>query len=326
MKFRVSLAVLLAPILLLAAACGSGSDQGSSSSPAASPTSATARLDLSKDDLGRAVNVGGNAYKRIVAMSPTVVELMYQVGAAPIARPNSADFPAQAKSLPDFGTAYNPNFEVIASLKPDLIIADAIIDQPMIESLSKLGAPVFALRVASFDDVVRGLRVVGALSGNADKGDSESSKLTAKFADIKSKLPASGPSVIVLVSAGPGQFIAEKDDSYLGDILKKMNAKNVVAASDPENFRFPGFSDYSKERILEKNPDVIIAVSIGGPPGTPSTAAQVKSDSALSTLSAVKNGRVYEVDPFVYVQSAGPRVSLILDELPRLLYPTIFKS
>jgi ABC-type Fe3+-hydroxamate transport system substrate-binding protein len=52
----------------------------------------------------------------------------------------------------------------------------------------------------------------------------------------------------------------------------------------------------------------------------------VKSDSALSSLTAVKTGRVFEVDPFVYVQSAGPRVSLILDELPHLLYPDVFKS
>jgi iron complex transport system substrate-binding protein len=228
--------------------------------------------------------------------------------------------------VPDFGAAYTPNFEVIASMKPDLIIADAIIDQDKIESLSKLGAPVFALQVASFDQVVKGLRVVGALSGNQEKGDAEAARLVTKLSDIKAKLPAGGPTVMVLVSAGPGQFIAEKDDSYLGDILKKLNARNQVAAADPENFRFPGFSDYSKEKIIEKNPDVIIAVSIGGPPGTPSTASQVKGDSALGTLSAVKNGRVYEVDPFVYVQSAGPRLSLILDELPRLLYPDVFKS
>ncbi|HEY7270514.1 MAG TPA: ABC transporter substrate-binding protein [Dehalococcoidia bacterium] len=324
---KLLLGILATCALLLATACGSGSSKSSSpTQPAAPPTESPVKLDLSKDDLGRAVGATAAPYKRIVAMSPTVVELMYQVGATPIGRPNSADFPAQAKSLPDFGTAYNPNFEVIASMKPDLIIADAIIDQPVIDSLSKLGAPVFALKIASFDDVVRGLRVVGALSGNQSAGDAEAGKLTAKLTDIKSKLPATGPSVIVLVSAGPGQFIAEKDDSYLGDILKKMNAKNVVASTDPENFRFPGFSDYSKERILEKNPDVIIAVSIGGPPGTPSTADQVKSDSALSTLSAVKNNRVYEVDPFVYVQSAGPRLNLILDELPRLLYPTVFKS
>jgi iron complex transport system substrate-binding protein len=104
-----------------------------------------------------------------------------------------------------------------------------------------------------------------------------------------------------------------------------MKATNLVT-NEPDNFRFPGITDYSDEKIVEKNPDVIIAVSIGGPPGTPKTSDQVKSAPALASLSAVKNGRVYEVDPFVYVQSAGPRLALLLDELPRLLYPDLFKG
>ncbi len=313
---------LAAPLALFAVACGSS--YGDSKAAAPSATVAAQKVDLSKDDLGRAVTVTTPA-KRIVAMSPSVVELMYQVGATPIGRPNSADFPAEAKTIPDFGTAYTPNLEVIAAMKPDLIIADAIIDQPMIDQLSRLGAPVFAVKVASFDDVVKGLRVVGALSGNQEAGNREATKLETKFNEIKAKLPAGGPSVVVLVSAGPGQLIAEKDDSYLGDMLRKLGARNVVT-TEPENFRFPGFTDYSREKIIEKNPDVVIAASIGGPPGTPKTSDQIKGDSALGTLKAVKDGRVYEVDAFVYIQSAGPRVSLILDELPRLLYPSIFKA
>ncbi len=96
--------------------------------------------------------------------------------------------------------------------------------------------------------------------------------------------------------------------------------------TEPENFRFPGFTDYSPERIIEKNPDVVLTMSLGGPPGTPKTADALKSNPALSTIKAVKEGRVYEVDPFVYLQSAGPRVSQMLDELPRLLYPNVFKA
>jgi len=322
MKIHRTLLLAL-PLLFLSAACGdSYKDETGAAGPAASPAAAL-KIDVSKDDLGRAVNVPA-APKRIVAMSPSVVELMFAVGATPVGRPSSADFPEAAKSVADFGGAYTPNYEVIAAMKPDLIIADAIIDQASIEPLARLGAPVFAIKVSSFDGVLRGLRVVGALSGNQAAGEREAAKLESKMAEIKAKLPASGPSVIILVSAGPGQFIAGLDDSYLGDILKKMGARNVT--SGPENFRFPGFTDYSRERIIEKSPDVIIAVSIGGPPGTPKTADAIRADSALGTLKAVKEGRVYEVDPFVYVQSAGPRVALILDELPRLLYPTVFKT
>jgi iron complex transport system substrate-binding protein len=140
---------------------------------------------------------------------------------------------------------------------------------------------------------------------------------------VQAKLPASGPSFLVLVQAGPGQFIAEKNGSYLSDILKLLKARNVVT-TEPDNFRFPGFTDYSPERILEKNPDLVITMSLGGPPGTPKTSEALKSNSALASLKAVREGRVHEVDPTVYLQSAGPRVAVMLDELPRVLYPNVF--
>jgi iron complex transport system substrate-binding protein len=96
--------------------------------------------------------------------------------------------------------------------------------------------------------------------------------------------------------------------------------------TEPDNFRFPGFTDYSPERIIEKNPDVVLTMSLGGPPGTPKTSDALKNNPALSTLKAVKEGRVYEVDHIIYLQSAGPRVSQVLDELPRLLYPNVFAA
>ena len=309
---------------LFVVACGDSTQEETKKAapPASSPA---AVIDLSKDDLGRNVSPPASA-KRVVAMSPSVVELMYAVGATPVGRPSSADYPEPAKSVPSFGTSYQPSFEEIVNMKPDLIIADAIIDAgPTMDSLVKLNVPVYAVRVTSFEDITKSLRVVGALTGNKDAGEREAKKLETKMTDVQAKLPANGPSFLVLVSAGPGQFIAEKNGSYLADLLKTLKARNLVS-TEPDNFRFPGFTDYSPERIVEKNPDIVITLSLGGPPGTPKTSDALKSNSALSSLKAVKEGRVYEVDPVIYLQSAGPRVSMILDELPRLLYPSVFAA
>ena len=319
MKHLLGLLVLVS--VALALACGDdGADEGPTT--AASPTALA--VDLSKDDLGRAVSAPSPA-RRVVALSPSIVELMYAVGATPVGRPSSAEYPEAAKSLPAFGTSYQPNFEEIAAMRPDLIIADAIIHEPMINDLARLGVPVFAVRVGSFDEVVHGLRVVGALTGNREAGEREAKALETKLTEIKAKLPTTGPNVLVLVAAGQGQFIAARDNSYLVDVLKKLGARNLVS-SEPESFRFQGFTDYSQERIVEKNPDLIITASIGGPPGTPKTSDLLKGSPIFSSLKAVREGRVYEVDANIYIQSAGPRLSLILDELPRVLYPNVFAS
>ena len=315
MKPPVRLLAVVSILSLLLAACGGGTEEKAPPTPP---------VDLTRDDLGRSVAPPASP-QRVVALSPTVVELMFAVGATPAGRPSSADYPEAAKSLPNFGTSYAPSLEAIAAMKPDLIIADALIHQGLVDGFqSQLGVPIFAVRVASAADVAHGLRVVGALTGKREAGETQAKALETKLAGIKAKLPAVGPSVLVVVAAGQGQFVAAKDTSYIGSILKELGAKNIVT-TEPENFRFAGFSDFSQERIVEKNPDVIIAASIG-PPGQPKTTDILKSTPAFASLKAVKEGRVYEVDAFIYIQSAGPRVSLILDELPKLLYPTVFAA
>jgi iron complex transport system substrate-binding protein len=311
-------------LAFFAVACGGGDDTENDSTSVPATATVAAAIDTSKDDLGRSVKAPANP-QRVVAMSPTVVELMYAVGATPVGRPSSANYPEAAKSVENFGTSYQPSLEVIASMQPDLIIADAIIHQPMIDQLASLNVPVWAVKVDSFDSVVSGLKKVGALTGKQEKGQTEARALEDKMASVKAKLPAQQPTVLVVVAAGPGQFIASKDSSYLGSLLKDLGAKNV-AGSEADNFRFPGFADYSLEKIVQANPDVIIGISVGGPPGTPKTTELLGMTPVWSNLKAVKNGSVKEVDHVIYLESAGPRVSQILDELPRLLYPNVFAS
>lgn len=320
---RFGAIVLLLPALLLAA-CGDSDDDAQT--PAAPESTATpagaAAIDLSKDDLGRSVTVPANA-QRVVAMSPTVVELMYSVGATPVGRPSSANFPEAAKSVPDFGTSYQPSYEGIVAMKPDLIIADALIQEATIDDLTKLGAPVFAIEVDSYEDVVRSTRVVGALTGKKDAAETAVKDLETKFNAIKAKVPATGnPNVLIVVGAGPTQVFAARSDSYVGSMVELLGGKNV-AATEPETFRLPGFGEYSLEKIVAANPDVIIAIS----PGQPNVTTQALSRSPIwSSLKAVQSGQVHEVSPQVYIESAGPRVSLILDELPRILYPAVFST
>jgi iron complex transport system substrate-binding protein len=315
------LALVAAALLLSSLVAGCGSDDGGSSSSSESRNSAP--IDLTKDDLGRSVAPPATATK-VVALSPSIVELLYAVGATPIGRPESANHPDAARAVASFGESLMPNLEEIARLQPDLIIADALLHSDMADTISsQLRVPVYAVRVASFVDVTRSLRVVGALTGKKEAGASAAADLEKKLTDIKAKLPSNGPSVLVLVAAGQNQFIAARSNTYVGDMLSELGARNLVT-SEPENFRYPGFTDYSLERIVDKNPDIVITVSIGGPPGTPRTSDILKSVPALASLKAVREGRVYEVDSFVYIQSAGPRVAQILDEMPPILYPNIF--
>ena len=230
--YTLAAVLILAPFLLAACSDDDDGDATSSttttstSSQATETTTSTTAAETSTtattsdeattqtvtDDLDREVEVPAAA-ENVVALSPSVVELMYAVGATPVGRPESATFPAEAESVPSFGSSYTPNFEEIVAMEPDLIIADAIIHASVIPQLEALGAPVYAVKVDSFETVVDGLRTVGELTGNAEAGEEQAAALEDQLEEVKAKIPeGEGPSVLVVVAAGENQFIAARSN------------------------------------------------------------------------------------------------------------------
>lgn len=296
---------------------GSAATQAAASTPAATTAAQSRRFT---DDTGKSFTVE-QPPKRVVALSPSVVEVMYAVNAPPVARVSSANFPEAARGLPAVGTSYQPNFEQIAAQNPDFIIADTQIQSPQtLAELAKLGAPVFAIRVQSVDDITKSLRTVGSLMGKTEDGEKAAKELEGKLQAAQAKLPPESerPAVFILVGT-PDAFFAAKPDSFAGDVVKRLGAKNVVTEGS-DTAQFPGFTSYSLERLVALDPDVILVISVGGP-NTPQTSRLFASNPAWSGLRAVKAGRVQEMPADVLVQSAGPRVGQVIETLTPVLYP-----
>jgi ABC-type Fe3+-hydroxamate transport system substrate-binding protein len=92
----------------------------------------------------------------------------------------------------------------------------------------------------------------------------------------------------------------------------------VVSEDEPVG-RVAGYTSLSQERLVQADPDVL--VFINPVPGAPPLSRTLANNPAWSGLKAFREGRVFDADPVVYVQSAGPRVVQAIDELSGLLYP-----
>lgn len=334
---RLGLPALLLTAVALAA-CGGGSDKESKAagpqataqaavttaagSPAAAAATAATAAQASRsftDDNGKTLTID-KPPKRVVALSPSMVEILYAVGAPPIARPSSATYPDEAKALPAIGSSYQPSAEQVAAQTPDLILADQQIQSPqVIAELQKI-APVFAMRVLSFADVPRTLRLAGRIMGKTEEGEKAAKGIEDKLAAVQVKLPQQRPSVFIMIGDA-NAFFAAKPNSFVGDVVAKLGAKNVVP-SGPDTSQFPGFTSYSLEQLAQTDPDVILVLT-AGPPNVPRLSQVLLGNPAWAGLRAVKGGRVHEIDPVTFVQAAGPRVSKDIDEVAPLLYPGI---
>jgi iron complex transport system substrate-binding protein len=208
----------------------------------------------------------------------------------------------------------------VAAQNPDFIITDAQIHSPqLIAELGRLGAPVFSIRVQQVADVPASLRLLGNVMGKGEEGEKAAKELENKLQSIQAKLPPADqrPTVFLMIGTADA-FWGAKPESFAGDVVAQLGAKNLVQ-SGPDTTQFPGFTSYSLEQLAAIDPDVILVMSVA--PGAPPTSRQLAGNPAWSGLRAVKNGRVQEVNTEVLVQSAGPRVGEVIDSLFPVLYP-----
>ena len=88
-------------------------------------------------------------------MSPHFTEILYDIGAQDqlIGVTNFCKFPPEAQKKAKVGGFFNPNFEAIVSLKPDLVLLVPFYGQT-IESFKKLGIPILVQDNSSLQDIL----------------------------------------------------------------------------------------------------------------------------------------------------------------------------
>lgn len=305
---------LFAVIALAMAACGGDDDDDATSTPASSPSAsasgspgATTYPLKVTDLLGREVEIKAKPTK-VVALSPSAAEFVYAAGGTIIGRAGSVDFPPEAKQAKDVGTAYQPNFEEILALQPDLVVADSIIHaQPNLKQpLEQLNVPVIFAGADSYQKVLDAVTLMGKVFDNSEAASKVNSDIAKARDDAKAALAGKNVSAVALIADRDQTLYAAKDNSYAGDILKQLGIKNP-AASQPDAGPFPGYTTLAAEKLLEFNPDYIIAIT-PAPPPAPRLATLIPTIPPFKGLKAVTGNHVVDANVDYFLQAPGPRI------------------
>ena len=308
------LATVAASLLVLGAACGGDDDDdvagetpGSSTTAEASAPAAAYPVKVT-DLLGREVEIKAKPVN-VVAVSPTAVEFVYAAGAKVVGRSASVDYPPEAVSAKDIGTAYQPNFEQILALKPDLIVADAVIhSQPQLrQPLEELPVPVIFAGADSYQKVLDGLKLMGQVFDARVTTDKAIADIEKAKADAKQALAGKNVTAVALIADRDNTLYAAKSNSFAGDVLQQLGITNP-AASQPDAGPFPGYTTLAAEKLLEFNPDYIFAIT-PAPPPAPRLASLIPQIPPFKGLKAVTQQHVVDADVEIFLQAPGPRVA-----------------
>ena len=260
------------------------------------------------DLLGRTVTIPDKPVA-IVAISPTATELVYAVGGVVIGRSESVDFPPEAVGLPSIGTAYQPSFEAILALEPDLIVADSVIHvQPNIFGpLEELGVPVVFAGAESLDDVVAALTVLGEVLDGEETAAAVIAEIEAARTAAQEALAGIEISAVVLIGDRDRNLYGAKASSYAGDILSALGLTNPADAQ-PDSGPFPGYTRIAPEKMLQYDPTYIFTVT-PAPPPAPRLSGLLGFFPGFNGLQAIENDHVFELPVQLFLQAPGPRAA-----------------
>jgi iron complex transport system substrate-binding protein len=253
--------------------------------------------------------------KRIVSMAPNVTEMLFAIGLDNeiVGVTEFCNYPEAAKSKPKIGGYYNPNIEVILSLKPDLIVATPDgYSKERVDKLDQSGIPVFIVNPLKIDDATESMLVLGKITGKEAYSKLVVDGLKARIKVVKDKVaqvPAQKrPKVFYEIGQNP--LVTVGPNNFVDDLITAAGGINI--ANDAPN----SWPIYSVEAIITKNPDIILTA-----PSTMTASDKMIADewSKYRTISAVMNKRIYAIDPDVLLRS-GPRVADGLEKLYTIFY------
>ncbi|ADN03039.1 ABC transporter substrate-binding protein [Spirochaeta thermophila] len=252
---------------------------------------------------------------RIVSLAPNITETLFALGKGDlvVGRTDYCDWPAEVAGVPSVGTILQPNIERLVALEPDVVIASSHLSKEVDEKLRKLGIPVAVFNYpesfeGTYETILQVARVVGAVQKAEDLIDGIEQVVLTVMSAV-SGLPR--PRVYYVISYGQfGDYTAGKG-TFIDTLIQIAGGVNV--ASDVEGWQ------YSAERLLEKDPDIIICSKYYN------TKQGFMKTPPYTQLTAVKEGRVFEIDNNL-VDRQGPRIGEGLMALARIIHPEAFEE
>ncbi len=295
---RRALSAGVLALAVLTAACSGGGPAATATT--AATTAASAVADFPRLVLG--VTIPAEP-RRIVSASATHTEMLYALGAGDriVAVDMFSDYPeaAAAKEKID---SFNLNLESVASFDPDLVIL-SFDPGDAAAGLAELGIPVilFPTAPATLRDAYAELAAVGAAVGSDQAAAELVASMEAEIAGLVSRIPPDGGDPPTYYHELGEDLYTITSSTFIGSIY---SLAGFVSIADPADAIGSGYPQLSAEYILQADPDFIFladTVCCG------QSAATLAERPGWDTLSAVRNGRVIELDDSM-ASRWGPRI------------------
>ncbi|RWQ71481.1 ABC transporter substrate-binding protein [Bacillus cereus] len=304
MKKSITLFTAILSIFFLLIGCSAKGDEKASATKTEKGKEKIEITDLS----GRKVTFD-KVPESFATLSIGDMDIIHALGGKIVGRPDTKlTLPDELKKAQVIGNAHQPNFEQIASLKPDVLVANNGF-QKNVPTVEGQGTQVIISSANSVQNIQKNIELYGTVMKKEDKAK----EINQKMNDQMKKYEKKSDVKALLVYGAPGTYLAALPTSLSGDILEKTGGKNI-ASDFPETKEYPQYAQLSVERIIEANPDVIYLITHGDPKSVKKAfEGEMMKNEAWKNLEAVKQNRVVILPPDLFGSNPGTKVTEAMD-------------
>lgn len=249
--------------------------------------------------------------ERIVSLAPSLTEILYDLGIENriAAVTDYCDHPPGARAKPKVGGFVNPSLEAIVSLRPDwVVMTEDGNPQTLERRLRALGIKTYIFKARRIRELPQEIRAMGRILGIETAAGRRADWIETRVRGIGEQAGAASRRKVgkAIFIVQPTPLIAAGQGTTIDDAFAILGIDNIAAA------RGISYPKYSLEEVIRLGPD---ALFIGRGRGMEERMKPLIEK--LSTLDAVRSGRVFFVGDAIY--RLGPRIVSALEEMAAFL-------
>ncbi|ELS8948471.1 Fe(3+) dicitrate ABC transporter substrate-binding protein [Vibrio fluvialis] len=242
--------------------------------------------------------------QRIVALEFSFVDALAAVDVSPVGIADDNDpsrlLPAVSAKLGQWqsvGTRSQPSLEVIASLKPDLIIADVDRHSAVYRDLSKI-APTLLLpsRRETYEDNLKSAAIIGKVIGKEAEMQQRLAQHHQLMDHYAAQLSGLNNQTVQFGVARENDFYAHSAESYAGGVIHALGLAAPTGLKNENASR-----QISLEQLLALNPNYLVV----GDYTEQSIVSRWQKQPLWNVLSAVRAKQVLHVDGNMWARCRG---------------------
>jgi iron complex transport system substrate-binding protein len=250
-------------------------------------SSAPARSRSGKQSVERTIPPFAQlAPRRIVCLSAESADWFWRIGAWKSVVGITAFFtvPEGAEPKPRIGGFSTAQFDEIAGLEPDLIIAYSDVQAPLLTELMRRGFAVLGTNQRTLEEIESTLILLGRIVGHEPEAAHWLREFRERLAPVKK------------VKVPPRVYFEEWIDplvsgiGWVSELIERAGGKDVFAGFQTRRAAMERVVE--PEEVCRRNPEIILASWCG----RAVRVAEIASRPGWKGVTAVRNKRIYEID------------------------------